>query len=178
VARQLARRQRRERLGGIALALLGILVLVIAVFALQHPRKNTTASATSAAHTSAAKPSPTQKRTSAPAPTSSAPTSSASTSSAPARLPLLVLNNTTITGLAERAKQTFVAGGWTVTDTGNLRNEIVSTCAYYDPSVAGAQQAAEALRAQFPAIKRVVPRFAELPAGPIVVVLTPDYVSG
>lgn len=151
-------------------------MLVIAVFALQHPRTNTAAGATSAAHTSTAKPSPTTKRSSAPAPTSSAPASTASQSAA--RLPLLVLNNTTITGLADRAKQTFVAGGWTVTDTGNLRNEIVSTCAYYDPSVPGAQQAAEALRAQFPAIKRVTPKFAELPAGPIVVVLTPDYVSG
>jgi hypothetical protein len=62
-----------------------------------------------------------------------------------------------------------------VTSTGNLVNSIISTCAYYDPNVEGAQAAATALQAQFPAIKRVVPKFAELPAGPIVVVLTADY---
>ena len=94
------------------------------------------------------------------------------------RLPLVVLNNTTIQGLAEQARATFQAGGWTVTATGNLTNDILSTCAYYDPAVSGAQAAATALQAQFPAIKRVQPKFPELPAGPIVVVLTPDYTSG
>jgi hypothetical protein len=44
--------------------------------------------------------------------------------------------------------------------------------------VAGAQASAQALRAQFPAIKRVEPKFGSLPAGPIVVVLTSDYSSG
>ena len=44
-----------------------------------------------------------------------------------------------------------------------------------DPSVTGAQAAAEALQSQFPAIKRVKERFGGLPGGPIVVVLTSDY---
>ena len=180
MARQIARRQRRERLGGIALALLGVFVLLVALFALQHPRQNSSAAGTPTGRASstakAARSS--HAATSAPATHSSTPPASTAGSGTPKRLPLLVLNNTTIQGLAEQARRTFVAGGWTVTDTGNLQNEIVSTCAYYDPTVPGAQQAATALQAQFPAIKRVVPRFAELPAGPIVVVLTPDYVSG
>ena len=54
-------------------------------------------------------------------------------------------------------------------------NQIVSTVAYYDPATPNAQAAATALKAQFPAIKRVVAKFAELPAGPLVVVLTSDY---
>jgi hypothetical protein len=62
-----------------------------------------------------------------------------------------------------------------VTRFDNYQNDILSTCAYYDPSVDGAEAAAQALQQQFPAIKRVKPRFAELPSGPIVVVLTPDY---
>ena len=62
-----------------------------------------------------------------------------------------------------------------MTSTGNLTNNIVSTCAYYDPATPGAQAAAQALQTQFPTIKRVVPKFAELPAGPVVVVLTSDY---
>lgn len=94
------------------------------------------------------------------------------------KLPLLVLNNTTITGLASQAAQTFEAGGWTVTSFGNYTNDIISTCAYYDPDVTGAKAAATALQDQFPTIQRVEPKFAGLPAGPIVVVLTPDYTAG
>ena len=93
-------------------------------------------------------------------------------------VPLIVLNNTTIAGLAARAAQQFEAGGWTVTRSDNYQNEIVSTCAYYDPSDAQAKAAAEALQAQYPTIKRVKPKFPELPSGPVVVVLTPDYSAG
>ena len=77
--------------------------------------------------------------------------------------------------MAETAKQRFEAGGWTVTSTDNFSNDILSTCAYYDPTDPANQQAALALQQQFPAIKRVKERFPELPAGPIVVVLTSDY---
>ena len=178
MARQIARRHRRERLGGIALALVGILVLAIALFALQHPRDESSAAGTPTGKRSSS-PIATKSRTvTTPPASSSTPATSTPGTGTPQRLPLLVLNNTTIKGLAQQAKETFTAGGWTVTDTGNLQNEIASTCAYYDPSVPGALEAATSLRAQFPAIKRVVPKFAELPAGPIVVVLTPDYVSG
>jgi len=90
-------------------------------------------------------------------------------------VPLVVLNNTTTSGLAQQAAQRFEDGGWTVTSYGNYQNDILSTCAYYDPNVAGAQAAAEALQRQYPTIKRVKEKFDGLPAGPIVVVLTPDY---
>jgi hypothetical protein len=65
-----------------------------------------------------------------------------------------------------------------VTSIGNLRNDIISTCAYYDPAASGARTAAAMLMRQFPAIKRTAPKFDGLPAGPVVVVLTPDYTSG
>jgi hypothetical protein len=90
---------------------------------------------------------------------------------------LIVLNNTETSGLAKQAAQRFEAGGWTVSSTGNLTNDIISTCVYYDPSVSGAKKAAEALRRQFPTIQRVEQRFAQLPSGPVVVVLTPGYSS-
>ncbi|MDP9116078.1 MAG: LytR C-terminal domain-containing protein, partial [Actinomycetota bacterium] len=126
----------------------------------------------SASHSaSSAPPRPTTSTTTAARPTT------ASTAVA-ARLALVVLNNTTTSGLAEQARSSFQAGGWTVTNIGNLRNDIISTCAYYDPTAAGAQAGAAALQAQFPAIKRTAPKFAGLPSGPIVVVLTSDYVSG
>jgi hypothetical protein len=169
------------------LTVLGVVVLVVAVFALKHPHKTATAAATSTrtpsptrSSTPGASHSPTGTPTGTPAVTSSASSTPAghSASSSTHPIPLVVLNNTTVHGLAEQAKATFQAGGWTVTSTGNLTNDILSTCAYYDPDAPGAQAAAEQLQAQFPGIKRVKPKFAGLPAGPIVVVLTPDYPTG
>lgn len=180
MTRQLARRQRRDRLAGIALAVLGVAVLIIAVIALRHPGNRSAVAGT--ATTTVSHPAPPPLSSPSPSPstraTTSSPTpsrSSTSTSPASQRLPLVVLNNTSAHGLAEQARARFEAGGWTVSGTGNLVNNIVSTCAYYDPSVSGAKQAAMQLQAQFPSIKRVEPKFAELPPGPIVVVLTSDY---
>ncbi|MDQ2750400.1 MAG: LytR C-terminal domain-containing protein [Actinomycetota bacterium] len=176
MTRQLDNRLRRERVAGIALAIVGVGVLVIAVIALRSPNghgkvaaEGTTA--TKSAAKSAAKSAPKSTFTSVPARTPSAPTSEPPAT----RLPLVVLNNTTIVGLADQAKARFQAGGWTVTSTDTLTNDIASTCAYFDPSVAGAEATARALQAQFPTIKRVAPKFAELPPGPVVVVLTSDY---
>jgi hypothetical protein len=90
-------------------------------------------------------------------------------------VPLVVLNNTTTSGLAKDAAQRFENGGWTVSNFDNYSNDIASTCAYYDPNASGAQQAAEALQQQYPTIKRVLPKFSGLDYGPVVVILTPDY---
>lgn len=112
--------------------------------------------------------------------TSASPSATGSTSTSPARAgaqPLVVLNNTSQTGLAQQAASTFERGGWTVTSTGNINQSTISTCAYYDPSVDGAQAAAEALMQQFPAIKRTAVKYDALPAGPVVVVLTTDYTA-
>ncbi|MEP7019877.1 MAG: LytR C-terminal domain-containing protein [Pseudonocardiales bacterium] len=170
MTRQLANRRRRERAVGIALATLGVGVLVIALIALRSPNGRgpvAKVAATTKATTSTSPAS--SKSTSKPA------TTTAQTTPASGKLPLVVLNNTQTAGLAGQAKDRFETGGWTVTGTGTLSNDIASTCAYYDPASPGAQAAARALQTQFPAIKRVMPKFAELPAGPIVVVLTSDY---
>jgi len=176
-----AQRPMWDRVGGIAVAVLGVAVLVVAIIALRHPQGHTaragapTASPTR--NTVTARPSSSSAAPSTPAPsTPSSPSTSASPSvPAGGKVPLIVLNQTSTIGLAAKAGATFQAGGWTVTSVGSLRNDVISTTAYYDPTVAGAQAAAEALQVQFPGIKRVLPKFAELPAGPIVVVLTSDY---
>lgn len=175
----MARRRRRERLAGTLLTALGVVVLVVAVVAIRHPHTSSTrAGSITASPTHHASPPVTHTASTHPASSAASHASTSSTSaSAAGKLPLVVLNNTTVSGLAKQAAQTFEAGGWTVTTYGNYTNDIVSTCAYYDPAYPGAQAAAEALRAQFPAIKRDLPKFAGLPAGPIVVVLTPDYLS-
>jgi hypothetical protein len=154
---------------------LGVVVLVIAVLALREPNGHVAAAQTTRTGASnVADHSATQSRTPGNAHTPPR-TSGAASSPANTKLPLVVLNNTTVGGLASRAADRFRAGGWSVTSVGNMTNNILSTCAYYDPSTAGAKEAAQALQAQFPTIRRVEPRFPELPAGPVVVVLTPDY---
>lgn len=163
-------------------------MLVVAVIALHQPKRTATAAGSLTAHQRTPAPSggssAAGSRSGSAAPpsgtgsgSSGAGPSGAATSVAGA-LPLVVLNNTTTRGLAQQAAQRFESGGWTVSHVDNLHNEILSTVAYYDPAVANARRTALALQRQFPTIKRVVPKFAQLPAGPIVVVLTPDYSAG
>lgn len=154
---------------------LGVVVLIVAVLALREPNGHVaavqsprTGASNVADHSASNRSTPAKQQ-----PTHQG--GGASSSPASTKLPLVVLNDTTVSRLAAQAADRFRAGGWTVTTVGNMTNDILSTCAYYDPSTPGAQAAAEALQEQFPTIKRIKPKFAELPAGPVVVVLTPDY---
>src|SRR6185437_13647342 len=107
----------------------------------------------------------TEQPSSSPVSPSTTASNSESSSTAPAqKLSLVVLNDTATTGLAKQAAGRFTDGGWPVASYANYTNPngILSTCAYYDPSVSGAQASAEALRAQYPTIKRVVAQFASL----------------
>lgn len=157
--------------------MLGVVVLTVAIIALQGPGNS---GVQAGSRVPGGGPGQSASLSSA-APHSGAARSGATTSASTGapRMPLVVLNNTTITGLAKRASRTFEQGGWTVTKYSNYTNDILSTCAYYDPGASGAEAAANALRAQFPGIKRVKPQFSELSAwhSPIVVILTPDWVS-
>jgi hypothetical protein len=176
MARQVARRHQRERIAGILVVCLGLVVLAIAVIALREPNGHVSGSSGDASNVAQGSPggSPANSASSPSTPTSGSETQSLAELKS---VPLKVLNNSTVAGLAEQAKRDFEQGGWTVTDFGNLQNDIISTCAYYDPSAPNAKQAAKALQQQFPSIQRVKPKFPELPGGPIVVVLTGDYTS-
>jgi LytR cell envelope-related transcriptional attenuator len=183
LARQHARRQQRERAAGVVVVCLGIVVLIVAVLALREPNGHVAKLAAKGSASSVAK----QSRTKAPSHNASKSKTSATSKTSKTTgggsaanvksVPLVVLNNSTIKGLAAQAAQRFEAGGWKVTESGNLTNEIISTCAYYDESDPQAKSAAEALQAQYPGIKRVKPKFPELPSGPVVVVLTRDYAA-
>jgi hypothetical protein len=182
VTRQLARRHRRERLAGVLIALIGVAVLVVAIVALRNPKKGSIAAGTPT-RTVTTVLTPPASRSSSKSPTgstsqpsASAPTSTSSPTTAIGSKPLIVLNDTRTPNLAGAAAARFESGGWKVTSFDeNYSNDIASTAAYYDPAVSGAKKAAKALQNQYPTIKRVVPRFPELPAGPVVVVLTADY---
>jgi hypothetical protein len=172
---------------GAAVVGLGLIVLIVAVFALREPNGHVSAAAQTEQNTDASNVardsrSGTPSRPPSRTPSSpTAPTSASHSADTAHDVPLVVLNNTTISGLAARAAERFQAGGWTVTSFGDYQNDIASSCAYYDTSTPGAQAAAEALQRQYPTIKRVEPKFAPepgaepLPSGPVVVVLTPDY---
>jgi putative intracellular protease/amidase len=174
MARQQARRQRRERAAGVAVVCLGIIVLIVAIAALREPNGHVSHTAAKGSASSVAKQTRTTPPTRPPS-KGRAASSSSSVAHGVKDVPLVVLNNTTIKGLATQAAARFESGGWKVTSSGNLTNEIISTCAYYDAADPQAKAAAEALQAQYPVIKRVEPKFPQLPSGPVVVVLTPDY---
>ena len=170
---------------GVAALVLGILLVIVAITALHHPKGRRAQPVTSIPTNSSddtAVPSASKTASKSPTATTTKPTPTATaTSSAPGTsastsgtLPLVVLNNTSST-TATTAAGRFTAGGWTVTSTSTFSGDILSTAAYYDPDVPGAQAAALKLQQQFPAIQRVKEKFDGLPAGPIVVVLTSDY---
>jgi len=89
-----------------------------------------------------------------------------------AEVPVIVLNNSRIEGLADTAAEVFRDGGWPVASTGNFRGKIPSTTVYYE---AGQEAAARAFAARFDEVVRVRPRFATLPARGLVVVVTRDF---
>ena len=168
--------------------MLGIAVLVVAFLALRNPKHNAAAGASETITTThTVTPSAPASDTGSSALSSFAPSESlvpSDTASSPPKhsaigsQPLVVLNAVGTPHLATDAATQFEDGGWTVAHIGNYTNNFLSTAAYYDPSVPGAHRAARALQQQFPFIKRVVERFPELPAGPVVVVLWSDYTGG
>jgi hypothetical protein len=174
--RQPPGRRRADRVVGAFLALLGIAVAVVAIAALRHPNGRQAKAVT--LQTSTVTATATRTTTGSARPSTSAhPSQSSTKASSPAahKVPLVVLNNTQVPQLADTARSRFENAGWTVTSVGNITNDILSTCAYYDPSDPANLAAALELQREFPAIKRVKEKFPELPPGPIVVVLTADY---
>ena len=168
-------RWRIDRAVGVVLTIVGLGVAAVALIALQRPggrqassetgpvTASAPASAARSARPSSARPRTTPAHVTPPAPALASP------------LPLIVLNNTASAGAQNVAQQEFEKAGWTVSYVSTLDNQILSTCVYYDPAIPNALAAARRLQQQFPTIKRVVPRFAELPPGPLVVVLTSDF---
>jgi hypothetical protein len=116
-------------------------------------------------------------------PSGNAPSAGAATTTPPsthrstarprvARLPLLVLNDSRIAGLAARAARDFHAAGWPIAGTGNYAGQVPRTTVFYAP---GQRAAARLLMSRFPAITRLLPRFRGLPGSGLTVVVTRYY---
>lgn len=141
------------------------------------PPQTTTGSPT--APTSEAPPVVTT--TGSPTAPPSAPTSSAAVPPPPVTPPgatkveVRVYNNSTITGLANKASDEVRANGWTVAGTGNYsQGTIPTTTVYFRPGTdeeASAKELATLLRA------RVEPRFDGIQgsAAGIILIVTNDY---
>lgn len=118
-------------------------------------------------------PSPGATVTTPPATVASPSGTSPAASPTAARPALTVLNNSRVTGLAAKAARDFAARGWRIAGTGNLSGRLAVTTVYYGT---GQRDAAAALRAQFPAIEDMAPRYPGLPGeGGLTVVVTRDY---
>jgi len=182
------RHRYRQQLLGLALLLVGISMALLAITGLTHPRLRpatlSPAASGSARPSSAGKAgagtvlSPSAQATAAGEAGHGADADAASIGSFSGLAPIVVLQNAGDPELARSAAASFAAGGWAVTETGTFDGSILSTVAYYDPAVQGARAAAEFLHAHFAGIARVRPKFAGLPRGPIVVIVTNDYSQG
>ena len=86
--------------------------------------------------------------------------------------PVLVINNSRIDGLAERAAAYFEREGWPVRDIGSSRGKIRATTIYYPP---GQEAMAREFARRFPEIQRVLPRLENLPGSGLTVVVTRDF---
>lgn len=90
---------------------------------------------------------------------------------APEVIPVTVLNNSRITGLAARSAERFATAGWPIRQVGNFTGRIRATTIYYLP---GQLSVARRFATAFD-VPRVLPRFAGLPGSGFTVVLTRDY---
>ncbi len=171
-------------LGGL-FALAGIALLVVGVLALRGgddappgaaPAPATTASqpaeTTGPSTATASTPPPTPPPTTVPTTVVPPPSSPAL-----ARVPLTVLNNSTIAGLADQAAAAAERRGWQVAQIGNFAGRLPVTTAYYTAGNAAEERAARQLAAEFPQVGQVLPRYPGLPPTPagIVLVVTRDW---
>ncbi|MGB8652874.1 MAG: LytR C-terminal domain-containing protein, partial [Mycobacteriales bacterium] len=166
--------------GGALIAVAGVALGIGAFLLLGHDEPTSTPTVAAAPTVSTApRVTPTQAPSTAPAsarPSASPPPRPVVVAPAPAPaavpvLPVTVLNNSRITGLADRAAARFRAGGWPTPVVGNFRGRVERTTVYYAPG----QQASAARFARQFGIGRVAPRFAGLPGSGLTVVLTRDY---
>ncbi len=167
-------------LAGAVVAVAGVLLGIGALlWATDSPGGSPTVTANQAQTTPISSTAPSAQPTAsfrAPAPLVAAPSPTpADTTPTPAAAPKLavtVLNNSKVTGLADRAARRFRAGGWPIRDTGNFTGKVNATTVYYAP---GQLASAERLQRSFTGLVRVRPRFATLPGTGLTVVLTRDY---
>jgi hypothetical protein len=188
---------RPARLAGLGLLALALIALVIGLISLFGGDEDPGASPPPPTDTQSQAPPPaTDTSSAAPPPSSGAPPPSTTTTTPPPPTtpapppssaapppppppnnrsePVRVLNNSTISGLADRAANDFRGSGWNVVLVGNHQGRIPVTTVYYRPGTAEEAQAKE-LAQQFGI--RAEPRFEGIQAADpgIIVIVTREY---
>lgn len=103
---------------------------------------------------------------------SATPSASRSTPGGQAEEPVLVLNNSRVTGLGERTAARVRSVGWPVAKVGNLRGRTAKSTVYYAP---GYQAQAIDLAQRLPGDQRVHAKYDGLPGGAaLTLVVTED----
>ncbi|HUR73136.1 MAG TPA: LytR C-terminal domain-containing protein [Sporichthya sp.] len=118
-----------------------------------------------------ATPSPTPSATPSPTP-SATPTSPPSATPTVERVPLVVLNQTGVSGLAAQFQKRLEAAGWTVSGVDDFRGNVPATTVYFPP---GLRPVAKALMAEFPEIGRIRPAFRGISTTQLTVILGKDF---
>jgi hypothetical protein len=120
----------------------------------------------------------TSEETTEPAASTSSPPATRSKASRGAQLrkdvAIVVLNQTSRSGLASTAAARLRAKGWTVTAVGNFHGVVPATTVYYP---VGDEAAALAAAKSLPTPARTRPRFGNLSATLLTVVVAADYPS-
>jgi LytR cell envelope-related transcriptional attenuator len=89
-------------------------------------------------------------------------------------LAVVVLNETSRSGLAAAVADRLRGNGWTVSGVGNFRGAVPATTVYYP---AGHAAAAQAAANSLPTPPRVLPRFGNLSTSRLTVIVTTNYPS-
>jgi hypothetical protein len=104
-----------------------------------------------------------------------APTTTPTTTPSPPtvdKVPIVVLNQTGISGLAAQFQKELEAGGWEVSGIDDFRGNVPATTVYFPP---GLRPVAKALMAQFPQIGRIHPAFSGISTSQLTVILGKDF---
>lgn len=132
----------------------------------------------SASSSATASAKATAEKTTAPAVTSSAPAAKKHKTTTGAQLradiAIVVLNETSRSGLAATVATRLRAKGWTVTGVGNFRGAVPATTVYYP---VGHEAAAQAAAKSLPTPARILPRFGNLSTSRLTVIVTTNYPS-
>ncbi len=168
----------RNRVGfAVGLVILGVILLVFGLITLttdDDPQTTAGQDSSATATTPVPSPSPSPSPTATPAPP-------AQTSAIPPSqevMPVTVLNNSALTGLASRVAGELEAGGWPIAELLNYsETQVPATTVFFTPGKPAEKAAAQALAAQFPGITGgAKPRFDGLDGSGLTVAAVGDWV--
>jgi hypothetical protein len=172
--------KRRLARGLLAMVVVALGVLGAYSFVSPHTKEAAAQSNATSANAASAAAAAESDAATLPPLTTTAPVAAPPVAAAPVRVPITVLNATTVNGLAGKAAKAFGAKGWQAPSVGAYKGgDVASSTVYFAQGNEQQRQAAVQLADQFPQLTGPAPRFFQLPAGVtapgLVVVLTGDW---